>query len=58
MHLILSDGSLYDQTGKADFLDRHVDADTGSMLVQASFSNPDNLLRPGIRYIQPMIVIK
>ncbi len=48
MQLILSDGSLYDEMGKADFLDRHVDADTGSMLVQASFSNPDKILRPGM----------
>ncbi len=48
MQLILSDGSLYDEVGNADFLDRHVDADTGSMLVQASFPNPDELLRPGM----------
>ena len=48
MQLILSDGSLYGETGKADFIDRHVDADTGSMLVQASFPNPDKLLRPGM----------
>ncbi len=48
MQLILSDGSLYDETGNADFLDRHVDADTGSMLVQASFPNPVELLRPGM----------
>ncbi|MCP4268522.1 MAG: efflux RND transporter periplasmic adaptor subunit [Candidatus Brocadiaceae bacterium] len=48
MQLILSDGSLYDETGKADFIDSHVDADTGSMLVQASFPNPDKLLRPGM----------
>lgn len=48
MQLILSDGSLYDETGKADFVDRHIDASTGSMLVQASFPNPDKLLRPGM----------
>jgi membrane fusion protein (multidrug efflux system) len=48
MQLILSDGSVYDETGKADFIDRHVDASTGSMLVQASFPNPDELLRPGM----------
>ena len=45
MQLILSDGSFYDETGKADFIDRHVDAGTGSMLVQASFSNPDKLFK-------------
>ena len=48
MQLILSDGSLYGETGKADFVNRQVDAETGSMLVQASFPNPDKLLRPGM----------
>ncbi|MGB5620437.1 MAG: efflux RND transporter periplasmic adaptor subunit [Desulfobacterales bacterium] len=45
--LILVDGSVYDQNGKADFVDRNVDPTTGAMLVQASFPNPDKLLRPG-----------
>jgi membrane fusion protein (multidrug efflux system) len=48
MQLILSDGSLYSEKGKFDFINRQVDADTGSMLVQASFANPDRLLRPGM----------
>ncbi len=45
--LILVDGSVYDHKGKADFVDRNVDPNTGAMLVQASFPNPDKLLRPG-----------
>ncbi|MCZ6471476.1 MAG: efflux RND transporter periplasmic adaptor subunit [Gammaproteobacteria bacterium] len=45
--LILIDGSLYGYNGKLDFVDREVDTTTGSMLVQASFPNPDRLLRPG-----------
>jgi len=45
--LILIDGSLYDHLGKLDFVDREVDTDTGAMLVQASFPNPEKLLRPG-----------
>lgn len=45
--LILVDGSVYDHKGKADFVDRNVDPTTGAMLVQASFPNPDKLLRPG-----------
>jgi membrane fusion protein (multidrug efflux system) len=45
--LILVDGSVYDQKGKADFVGREVDPTTGAMLVQASFPNPDKLLRPG-----------
>ena len=33
--------------GKVDFVDRQVETTTGSILVQSSFPNPDNLLRPG-----------
>ena len=47
LELILADGSLYDHKGKPDFVDRNVDPTTGAMLVQASFSNPKELLRPG-----------
>ena len=45
--LILVDGSIYEYPGKIDFVDREVDPTTGAMLVQASFPNPDELLRPG-----------
>jgi len=45
--LILVDGSLYDHRGRLDFIDREVDTTTGAMLVQASFPNPEQLLRPG-----------
>jgi membrane fusion protein (multidrug efflux system) len=47
LQLILADGSLYDQKGTADFIDRNIDASTGSILVQATFPNPDRLIRPG-----------
>lgn len=47
LELILADGSLYDQKGQVDFLDRNIDASTGSILVQATFPNPDRLIRPG-----------
>ncbi len=47
LDLILADGSVYGHRGKLDFIDREVDPTTGSMLVQASFPNPDELLRPG-----------
>jgi len=47
MELILIDGSVYEYKGKADFVDREVDTTTGAMLVQASFPNPQKLLRPG-----------
>jgi membrane fusion protein (multidrug efflux system) len=45
--LILIDGSTYNYKGKLDFVDREIDTTTGAMLVQASFPNPDKLLRPG-----------
>ena len=46
--LILVDGSLYGHKGRLDFVDREVDTTTGSMLVQATFPNPEQLLRPGL----------
>jgi len=48
LSLILADGSLYPETGLVDFVDRSVDASTGSILVQATFPNPRNILRPGM----------
>jgi membrane fusion protein (multidrug efflux system) len=45
--LILADESVYEFKGKADFLGREVDPTTGALLVQASFPNPEKLLRPG-----------
>jgi len=48
LELILSDGSTYDYKGSVDFINRNVDPQTGSMLVQAHFPNPNRLLRPGL----------
>ena len=48
LKLILSDGSVYEHTGTVDFIDRSIDASTGSILIQATFPNPDFLLRPGL----------
>ncbi len=45
--LILADGSLYGPKGEVDFVDREVDPTTGALLIQASFPNPDEILRPG-----------
>ncbi len=47
LELILIDGSVYSHKGQPDFVDREVDTTTGAMLVQASFPNPEKLLRPG-----------
>lgn len=46
--LILADGSEHPEPGKWVFLDRAVDAATGTIRARAEFSNPDGLLRPGM----------
>jgi len=48
VELKLADGTVYDHKGKIDFVDRNIDQNTGTILVQASFPNPDGLLRPGL----------
>ncbi len=48
VQLQLADESIYKHKGKIDFVDRNIDQNTGSILVQASFPNPDRLLRPGL----------
>ncbi len=48
LELILADGTLYQHKGKIDFVDREVDPTTGALLIQASFPNPEKLLRPGL----------
>jgi membrane fusion protein (multidrug efflux system) len=57
MELILSDGSVYDYKGLADFVDRSVDPSTGSLLIQANFPNPKLILRPGM-YAKVKIIIE
>jgi membrane fusion protein, multidrug efflux system len=47
LDLILSDGSIHKYKGSLDFIDREVDASTGAILLQASFPNPEKLVRPG-----------
>lgn len=46
--LILADGSEHPEPGKWVFLDRAVDAATGTIRARAEFLNPDELLRPGM----------
>lgn len=47
LDLILVDGSVYEHKGQVDFIDRGVDPSTGALLIQASFPNPQRILRPG-----------
>lgn len=45
--LSLSDNSVYPERGRFDFIGRAVEQSTGSLDAQATFANPDTLLRPG-----------
>lgn len=47
LELILADGSVFPSKGRVNFADREVDPKTGTILIQASFPNPDKVLRPG-----------
>ena len=47
LSLILADGSEFKYKGYVNFFNREVDPQTGSLLVQAVFQNPDKLLKPG-----------
>lgn len=47
IQLILADGSTFKEKGYVDFANRNIDPSTGSLLLQASFPNPQHILRPG-----------
>jgi membrane fusion protein, multidrug efflux system len=46
--LILTDGSVHPAKGRFVFIDRAVDAKTGTLRVRAEFANAEKLLRPGM----------
>jgi membrane fusion protein (multidrug efflux system) len=47
LELILADGSMHGPKGTLDFAEREIDPSTGTLLLQASFDNPDRIIRPG-----------
>ncbi|MEA1897702.1 MAG: efflux RND transporter periplasmic adaptor subunit [Bacteroidota bacterium] len=47
LKLILTDDSYHPYNGQVDFINREVDASTGAILLQATFPNPELILRPG-----------
>ena len=47
LDLVLSDGTIYKHKGYLNFIDRNVNSSTGAILLQASFPNPEGLIRPG-----------
>ncbi len=48
VEMILSDGSVFPQKGNINFTDRQVDPTTGALTFDATFKNPDGMLRPGM----------
>jgi membrane fusion protein (multidrug efflux system) len=47
IELVLADGSIHPQMGKLTFADRMVDPETGTLLLEASFPNPEGIVRTG-----------
>jgi membrane fusion protein (multidrug efflux system) len=47
LELVLADGSVFPQKGRVDVVGRGVSTETGTLPIQATFPNPDGLLRPG-----------
>jgi membrane fusion protein (multidrug efflux system) len=45
--LVLADGSVHKEKGTLVFADRLVDPTTGTLMLEATYPNPDKLVRPG-----------
>jgi RND family efflux transporter MFP subunit len=48
IQLILDNGSVYSFPGHLYAVNRQVDVQTGTIMMQATFPNPENILRPGM----------
>ena len=47
VNMILSDGTMYEEKGTVNIANRQINPTTGTLMLEASFSNPLKLLRPG-----------
>jgi membrane fusion protein (multidrug efflux system) len=47
LEMVLSDGSTHPHLGRLIFVDRNVDPETGTILIEAAFPNPERIVRPG-----------
>jgi membrane fusion protein, multidrug efflux system len=56
IEMVLSDGSVYPQKGVISFVQRQIDAATGTLQFEASFPNKERMLRPG-QFAKVRIVI-
>lgn len=57
LSLILADGSKFRHGGWVNFVNREIDPQTGSLLVESVFPNPQNLLKPG-QYAKVVVKMK
>ena len=57
VQLLLADGALYPHVGVIDFADRQIDPTTGTLRVQATFPNPERILRPG-QYARVRVILE
>jgi membrane fusion protein (multidrug efflux system) len=57
VELILADGSIYGHRGAIDFANRQIDPTTGTLSIQATFPNPEGILRPG-QYARVRVIIE
>ncbi len=48
IELVFADNSVHPYPGKLDFIDRNIDPMMGTIMLQASFPNPDFTARPGL----------
>jgi membrane fusion protein (multidrug efflux system) len=48
IELVLANGSVYSYPGRLFAVNRQVDVQTGTIMMQAAFPNPENILRPGM----------
>jgi len=48
LELILANGSAYSYPGRLYAVNRQVDVQTGTIMMQATFPNPEDILRPGM----------
>jgi membrane fusion protein (multidrug efflux system) len=47
LEMLFADDSVYPHKGKVTFAQRQIDAATGTLQLEASFPNPDRVVRPG-----------
>jgi membrane fusion protein (multidrug efflux system) len=47
LELVLADGTVHTHPGKLVFVDRNVDPQTGTILLEGSFGNAERIVRPG-----------